>query len=69
MISAAEADDVDVGGDGEDQARLLQAPQVGHREQGDEDEAEPHPVLGQVGRRAETMAATPAEIDTATVRM
>ena len=40
-----DADDVDVGGHGEDAARLLHAPQVGHRDDSDEDEAQQHPLM------------------------
>ena len=44
--SSAERDDVEVGRDGEDRARLLQAPQVGQRHEDDETEAERDPVVG-----------------------
>ena len=66
-----EADDVGVGGDGEDEARLLQPPQVGDGDEQDEAEADAPPGAAARPRKAgsETMAATPAEIDTATVRM
>ena len=43
----AEDPHVDVGGDGEDLARFLESPEVAHRHEDDEGQAELDPVLGQ----------------------
>ena len=66
----AEDRDVDVGGHREDAPRLLDAAQVGEADAHDEDQPERTRCLARswnVG--IDTIAATPAEIDTATVRM
>jgi hypothetical protein len=60
-----ERDDVDVRRRREQAARLLDAPQVREGDERDERETE----LDAMGREALMMAATPADIDTATVRM
>ena len=68
-MSAPKHEHVDVGRDGEDAARLLDAAHVQQRDEHDEHHAE----LRRGGRRRpanagiEMIAATPAEIDTATV--
>ena len=60
-------DDVDVGRDGEDGPRLLEPAEVGQRQHDDERRGTARPGTAAGPRTAEVMAATPAEIDTATV--